>query len=55
MGERYTAVVVTCLTCLDDDNVDFADHDADMKDEDGILIGVKYIEKVLMRLDSITM
>ena len=50
-GEKYAQVVVTCLTCTDEDNEDFGD---DMTDEDGILIGVRFIEKVLFRLDSIS-
>ena len=45
MGERYTQIVVNCLTCLDPDNVDFGDHQ-EFEDQDGILVGVKYIEKV---------
>ncbi|KAM0441197.1 hypothetical protein ACHAPT_000503 [Fusarium lateritium] len=53
MGDRYTAVVVTCLCCLDDDNEDFGEE-SDMRDEDGILIGVKFIGKVLMRLNEIS-
>ena len=45
MGEKYTAVVVNCLSCLDSTNEDF-DDEREFKDDDGILIGVKYIEKV---------
>ena len=45
MGDRYCSIVVNCLTCLDEDNADFADE-AQFQDESGILIGVKYIEKV---------
>ncbi|KAK1758923.1 hypothetical protein QBC47DRAFT_96883 [Echria macrotheca] len=55
MGDRYTAVVVTCLTCLDEDNVDFfgdAGEDT-MQDKDGVLVGARFIEKVLFRLDEI--
>ncbi|KAJ4200296.1 hypothetical protein FSOLCH5_001774 [Fusarium solani] len=53
MGDRYTAVVVTCLCCLDDDNEDFGEE-SDMRDDDGILIGVKFVGKVLMRLNEIS-
>ncbi|KAK4224560.1 Serine/threonine-protein kinase-transforming protein Rmil [Podospora fimiseda] len=53
MGDRYTAVVVTCLTCLDPGNDDFGDPDY-MTDEDGILIGVRFIEKVLVQLGNIS-
>jgi hypothetical protein len=45
MGEKYTGVVVNCLTCMEPDNVDFGDEN-EFKDEFGIGIGVKYIEKV---------
>jgi hypothetical protein len=38
MGDQYRDVVVNCLTCLDDDNVDFADT--------SVSTGVKYIERV---------
>lgn len=45
MGERYKKVVVNCLTCLDDDNADLGDQ-SEFEDLDGVLVGVKYIEKV---------
>lgn len=48
MGDKYTVVVVNCLTCLDDDNMDFGDE-SEFEDEDGILIGLRYIEKVSRR------
>ncbi|OTA98832.1 hypothetical protein M426DRAFT_325684 [Hypoxylon sp. CI-4A] len=53
MGDRYTAIVVTCLTCLDGGNEDFGDEE-DMQDDDGILIGVRFIEKILFRLSEIS-
>jgi serine/threonine protein kinase len=45
MGDKYTEVVINCLTCLDDDNIDFG-NESEFQDGDGILIGVRYIEKV---------
>ncbi|PQE28607.1 Het-s domain protein [Rutstroemia sp. NJR-2017a WRK4] len=39
MGERYKDVVVNCLTCLDENNMDFGDPD-EFVDEDGVLIGI---------------
>ncbi|KAH9890227.1 hypothetical protein F4778DRAFT_377622 [Xylariomycetidae sp. FL2044] len=54
MGDKYTAVVVTCLTCLDEDNEDFGDQE-DMRDDDGILIGVRFVERVLLRLTEISL
>lgn len=51
MGDRHTAVVETCLTCLDQGNEDFGDEQ-EMCDKDGILIGVRFIEKVVLKLDE---
>lgn len=45
MGTRYAGVVETCLTCLDGGNEDFGDE-SEFQDENGILVGVRYIEKV---------
>lgn len=53
IGDKYTAVVVTCLTCLDKGNEDFGDEE-DMRDDDGILIGLRFIEKILFRLSEIS-
>lgn len=44
MGKRYTEVVLQCLTCLDVDNR--FGNESDFEDEDGIKVGVRYIEKV---------
>ncbi|KAI1208017.1 uncharacterized protein F4807DRAFT_462108 [Annulohypoxylon truncatum] len=54
VGDKYTAVVITCLTCLDEGNEDFGDQ-ADMHDEDGVLIGVRFIEKILFKLSEISL
>jgi serine/threonine protein kinase len=45
MGDKYTEIVVTCLTCLDGSDATFGD-DSEFKDADGVLIGVRYVEKV---------
>ena len=45
MGTKYAGIVETCLTCLDPDNADFGDE-TEFEDEDGISVGVRYIEKV---------
>lgn len=45
MGRRYCQVVETCLTCLDLGNSGFGDA-SQFVDEDGILVGVRYIDKV---------
>lgn len=63
MGNLYEEVVLSCLTCLDDDNMDFgagrdsdasgdegteADEESDRSEEEAI--GTKYIQKVCMRV-----
>jgi serine/threonine protein kinase len=53
MGDKYSAVVVTCLTCLDKDNEDFGDEN-EMSDEEGILVAVRFIEKILLKLNEIS-
>jgi hypothetical protein len=45
MGDKYTDIVVSCLTCLDASNPDFSDE-SQFRDEDGVVIGVQYIQKV---------
>jgi hypothetical protein len=53
MGTMYAKVVETCLTCLDKGNIDFGDE-KEFQDEDGVAVGVRYIEKVVMSLGEIT-
>ncbi|KAF3933855.1 hypothetical protein ABW19_dt0201746 [Dactylella cylindrospora] len=45
MGTKYAKVVETCLTCLDRDNEGFGDE-AVLRDEEGVLVSLRYIEKV---------
>ena len=45
MGHRYTDIVVSCLTCLDKTDNAFGDEKG-LMDEDGISVGVQFIEKV---------
>ncbi len=45
MGAIYTDIVVTCLLCLDRDNTRFGDED-EFSDEDDIVVGIQYIQKV---------
>ena len=47
VGDRYTELVLACLCCLDrgEDNV-FDMQGVEVRDEDGIIIGVRYIENV---------
>jgi len=55
MGDRYAAVVRTCLECLDAGSEDFSgDAAEDLQDEDGVLVGTRFIERVLFKLDEIS-
>jgi hypothetical protein len=45
-GEKYANIVLDCLTCLDPDNERFGNQ-AELQDQDGIAVGVRYIEKVI--------
>ena len=47
MGRKYCRIVETCLTCLDPDNSNFGDA-SQFLDEDGVLVGVRYIDKVMV-------
>ncbi|RSL79960.1 hypothetical protein CEP51_006948 [Fusarium floridanum] len=52
MGMRYAEIVQTCLTCLDPGNGDFGDPQ-EFQDQDGVRVGVRYIEKILLRLNTL--
>jgi hypothetical protein len=52
MGDEYARVVVSCLTCLDEDSDDF-DGSLEMVENDSILVGVRFIEKIMIRLEHI--
>ncbi|KAJ5367923.1 uncharacterized protein N7496_007683, partial [Penicillium cataractarum] len=52
MGQICSDVVISCLTCLDKNNQRFGDE-REFEDEDGILVGVRYIEKILSELEKI--
>lgn len=47
VGDRYTELVLACLCCLDrgEENV-FNMQGVEVRDQDGIIIGVRYIENV---------
>ncbi len=45
MGRKYMELVVDCLTCLDKADNSFGLED-EFVDEDGVLVGVRFIEKV---------
>lgn len=60
MGNKYTDIVLLCLSYLDRGSVgSFGEmegggfNDVDMLDEDGIVVGVKYIERILLKIQEI--
>ncbi|KAK4916902.1 hypothetical protein LTR66_016983, partial [Elasticomyces elasticus] len=52
MGEKYMNIVINCLSCMDKSNEDFG-NESEFQDSDGILIGVKYTEKISLLLSDI--
>ncbi|KAH7320587.1 hypothetical protein B0I35DRAFT_427435 [Stachybotrys elegans] len=54
MGDKYSKVVETCLTCLDSDNVDFGDPE-DFTDGEGVEVGSRYVEKVISIISTISL
>ena len=54
MGIAYTNIVISCLTCLDSDATNMFADEKDLLDEDGILVGVIFIENILVKLHSIS-
>jgi hypothetical protein len=52
MGQKFMSIVLACLTCLDKTDNGFGDED-EFIDEDGIVVGVRYIEKVNASDESI--
>jgi hypothetical protein len=46
MGDMYTRVVESCLTCLDEGNEDFGSF-REEEGGDGVAVGVRFIEKIL--------
>ncbi|KAN0122845.1 hypothetical protein V8E51_001171 [Hyaloscypha variabilis] len=53
LGDMYTEIVLACLNCLDPENEEFGSV-KDLVDGDGITVGVRFIEKVLIRINEIT-
>ena len=45
MGDTYEEVVINCLSCLDEDNMDFGDQ-SEFDDAESVAVGIRYIEKV---------
>ncbi|SMQ44880.1 unnamed protein product [Zymoseptoria tritici ST99CH_3D7] len=53
LGDMYKEVVVSCLTCLDGDSDDYGEL-VDEEDADGVGVGVRFIQKVLLKLNEIS-
>lgn len=51
-GEMFAKIVMSCLTCLDEGNVDFAGL-VEEGGDDGITVGVRFVEKILARVGEI--
>ncbi|MCJ1404812.1 hypothetical protein MMC11_008038 [Xylographa trunciseda] len=54
MGITYTDIVVACLTCLDLGDSNIFGRDEELRDIDGILVGVNFIERILVKLEKIS-
>ncbi|KAI0539442.1 hypothetical protein GGR58DRAFT_464309 [Xylaria digitata] len=52
IGDAYTNIVLSCMRCLDPDNKTFGAEG--VTDEDGITIGVKFVEHILSRIAEIS-
>jgi serine/threonine protein kinase len=48
MGSRYTNIVISCLRCLDPEETNLFGTTTELEDQDGIVVGVQYIEKVVV-------
>ncbi|KAI0505473.1 hypothetical protein F5B22DRAFT_627872 [Xylaria bambusicola] len=53
VGDTYMSIVVDCMKCLDPDSEKFGDIKG-LADEDGIVVGVKYVEHILGRIMEIS-
>lgn len=55
MGRLYTEIVVDCLTCLDDGNNEFGSSDVTHNKQDLIMVGIKFVERILGKIEGITL
>jgi hypothetical protein len=44
---KYTNIVIFCLRCLDPEETNLLGTPAELQDQDGVVVGVRYIEKVI--------
>jgi hypothetical protein len=55
MGDKYTSLVTSCLSCLDKTSK-FTNGDATSDNlDDGVDLGVRYIQGVLGEIEDISM
>ena len=47
MGPKYTNIVISCLRCLDSEETNLFGTPAELQDQDGVVVGVWYIETVI--------
>nr|CEG02321.1 unnamed protein product [Fusarium pseudograminearum CS3220] len=52
MGDIYSRIVETCLTCLDEGNRDFGDP-KEFEVQDGVEVGSRYVKKVMDAMSTI--
>jgi hypothetical protein len=52
MGELYTGIVESCLTCLDEGNDEFGGF-TEGEGVDGVTVGVRFVERILARVSEI--
>ncbi|KAL4932163.1 uncharacterized protein BDV17DRAFT_288240 [Aspergillus undulatus] len=53
VGEKYSAVTIACLCCLDASEDNPFSDDKSLQGKDGIMVGVRYIENVLLKLEEL--
>ena len=54
MGKIYAGIVLACLTCLDNSGNSFGGEDELDDDDDGVLVGIRDIEKIWTDLQKIS-
>jgi hypothetical protein len=52
MGDEYAHVIVSCLTCLDEDS-DESDGSVEPMETDTMLVSVRFIEKIMVHLEQV--
>ena len=49
----YAAIVLACLNCLNTGNKELG-AEQELTDEDGITVGVRFVENVLIKMNEIS-